>query len=103
MPELSKDVIAFIMLPAGRNGACADLQTLLGGAKEAVEKSRYAKDHPLVTNELVEPHLDPVVNRINHHHIGSEPNSRVKIIFVPSYLFFFQAEVGIRYRSRHSC
>ncbi len=86
MPELTKDVIAFIMVPAWIKGARADLQTLLGGAKEPVEKSSFAKEHPFVTHELVEPHHDPVVNRIKHHHIGSAPNSRVKIIFVPSYL-----------------
>src|SRR5690606_4962866 len=43
-------------------------------------------DCPFVTHELMDPHHDNVINHIKHAGLCNEPNDRVKIIFVPSYL-----------------
>lgn len=72
MPELAKDVIAFIMVPAWIKGPREDL-----GAPT---------DYPFVTHELMDPQNDPTVKMIKHHGLSNSPTSRVKVLFVPSYL-----------------
>ena len=86
MPELTKDVIAFIMVPGWIKGPREDLQAALDGKDAAGKKGDFARECPFVTHELVEPHHDAVVDRIKHQGLCNAPTNRVKIIFVPSYL-----------------
>ena len=71
MPELTRDVIAFIMIPGW-----------IKGPKKTLNSGPY----PFVTHELVEPQYDRVVNHVKYAGLNNGPNDRVKIIFVPSYL-----------------
>ncbi len=86
MPELTKDVIAFIMVPAWIKGPRKDLRPTLSGETGPNPRNSFAEECPFVTHELVEPQHDPVVNRIKHQGFCNSPDERVKIIFVPSYL-----------------
>ena len=71
MPELTKDVIAFIMVPGWISGPRKDLQT----------------PHPsFVTHNLVDPQHDLVMNQLQHLGFTNSKENSVKIIFVPSYL-----------------
>ena len=73
MQELTKDIIAFIMVPGW-----------IKGVKEA--NNNNSDPYPFVTHQLVEPEHDKVVNHIKHTGLKNNPEDRVKIIFVPSYL-----------------
>lgn len=90
LTELTRDVIAFIMVPAWINGPRKDLQQQLSINNaidnEAIQDNNYAEAYPFVTHHLVEPEHDRVVNHIRHSGIQNQPKDRVKIIFVPSYL-----------------
>ena len=76
MPQLSKDVIAFIMVPGWIKGV----------KQEASGHDASQRGCPFVTHELVEPQNDAVMNHIRHLGFCNSEKSRVKIIFVPSYL-----------------
>lgn len=79
MPELTKDVIAFIMVPAWIKGPRTNFQPS-PGSDGAMNETRF------VTHELMEPQHDAVVNHLKHQGIRNLADDRVKIIFVPSYL-----------------
>ncbi|WP_298649987.1 glycogen/starch synthase [uncultured Proteiniphilum sp.] len=85
MPQLTKDVIAFIMVPGWVKGPRKDLQARLCGddPAHAVDSSSQC---PFITHELVEPQHDRVMNQISHLGFCNSAGERVKIIFVPSYL-----------------
>ncbi len=88
--HLTKDVIAFIMVPGWIKGPRKDLQYLLSNkntaANSAPQDNSYAEAYPFTTHELVEPEHDRIVNQIKHSGSHNQPKDRVKIIFVPSYL-----------------
>lgn len=85
MPHLTKDVIAFIMVPGWVKGPRKDLQQrLLENAPLSAED--FSPECPFITHELVEPRHDMVMNRIRHLGFSNAAGERVKIIFVPSYL-----------------
>lgn len=90
LTELTRDVIAFIMVPAWIKGPRKDLQHLLlnnesFNQEELLDKS-YSKAYPFVTHQLFDPEHDRIVNHIRHCGFKNQPTNRVKIIFVPSYL-----------------
>lgn len=70
MPELTKDVIAFIMVPGWVKGPRKD----------------FSRGCPFITHELVDPQHDMVMNHIQRLGFCNSTEERVKIIFVPSYL-----------------
>lgn len=86
MPQLTKDVIAFIMVPGWISGPRKDLQALLLEDNTPPEKNDSSQGCPYVTHQLVDPQHDIVMSRLRHLGICNSPNDRVKIIFVPSYL-----------------
>ena len=86
MPELTKDVIAFIMVPAWIKGPREDLQAALADKSTTGNNGSATIECPFITHELVEPQHDAVMNHIKHQGFCNSPDSRVKIIFVPSYL-----------------
>jgi len=85
MPGVTKDVIAFIMVPGWIKGPRADLQAELRGEKHA-KSSEGNRECPFVTHELMEPEHDNILNQVRHAGFCNLPDERVKIIFVPSYL-----------------
>lgn len=85
MATLTKDVIAFIMVPGWIKGPRKDLQALLT-EKDVAGKKYRSLSCPIVTHEMVEPEQDMVMNQARHLGFFNAENDRVKIIFVPSYL-----------------
>jgi glycosyltransferase involved in cell wall biosynthesis len=85
MPGLTKDVIAFIMVPGWIRGPRTDLQALLRG-ESLPGVSVNGKECPFVTHELMEPEHDSILNQVQHSGFCNNEHERVKIIFVPSYL-----------------
>ncbi|MEA4916247.1 glycogen/starch synthase [Proteiniphilum sp.] len=95
MPELTKDVIAFIMVPGWVKGPRKDLQAWLAednstesGSLSSGNSSglHVSPECPFITHELVDPQHDMVMNQIRHLGFCNAEKERVKIIFVPSYL-----------------
>lgn len=84
MPQLSKDVVAFVMIPAWIKGARKDLQNALNGL--AKNNKAAANQCLAVTHELYEPEHDKIVNYLKYLGFCNSENDRVKVIFVPSYL-----------------
>lgn len=85
MPELTKDIVAFIMVPAWVKGPRKDLQALIAGNLSAEEQTKPSQC-PFVTHELVDPYHDAILNQIHHLGFHNSERERVKVIFVPSYL-----------------
>ncbi|MDO5523345.1 MAG: glycogen/starch synthase [Bacteroidia bacterium] len=85
MPQLSKDVIAFIMIPAWIKGPRKDLQAALF-APEEKRKKKLANDCPYITHQLHDIANDRIVNYLKYLGFCNAENERVKVIFVPSYL-----------------
>ncbi|SEA02841.1 Glycosyltransferase involved in cell wall bisynthesis [Porphyromonadaceae bacterium KH3R12] len=81
MPELTKDVIAFIMVPGWVKGPRKNLQERLSSGEPL-----STGNCPFITHELVEPQHDMVMNQIRRLGFCNDERERVKIIFVPSYL-----------------
>lgn len=90
LTELTRDIIAFIMVPAWIKGPRKDLQQLLSNNNSndplSLQDNVYANSYPFVTHQLIEPEHDRVVNHVRHCGFQNRPEDRVKIIFVPSYL-----------------
>ena len=80
-PDLDKDIIAFIMVPANNAGPRKDVYERIG--KPNYEQSLH---HEFLTHYLHDPDNDPVLKKIYSSGISNEKGSKVKIIFVPSYL-----------------
>ncbi len=78
---LSRTIAAFIMVPAYISGPRHILQQKLIG-----EIHSCVKENPFVTHELVEPWKDPILSDISWLHFTNHPDSKIKLIFVPSYL-----------------
>ncbi len=78
----SKQVVAFILVPAWAKGAREDLQNRLQNGEDTATSLPY----PYLTHELYEPQNDKVCSYLQHLDFVNKPEDRVKIIFVPSYL-----------------
>ncbi len=78
--SLSKECIAFILIPAYHKGPRQDLIDALNN------NTKVGGDEKYLTHCLHYPSSDPVLNSISHNNLTNSSESRVKIIFVPSYL-----------------
>lgn len=78
--QMQKDVIAFIMVPAWIEGPRKDLQDNIKAKK--MERLSY----PNVTHWLKNINHDSVMGQMEYLQMRNEPEDRVKLIFVPSYL-----------------
>ena len=78
--NLKKDCIAFILMPAYHKGPRQDIADILNNNGPANGGDRY------LTHDLHYPSTDPVLLKINANNLHNDPESKVKIIFVPSYL-----------------
>ncbi len=75
--KLTKEVVAYLFVPAGHNGP----------NKELVNKLSIKSDYTTnCTHTLNEPELDPVMKRIRELHLFNKGSDKVKVLFVPSYL-----------------
>lgn len=77
---LSREVVAFVLVPAWSSGARVDLaEKLRGRHSEPIDNS-------FVTHNLVEPWNDRILGAINWFHLTNRKEEPVKVIFVPTYL-----------------
>ncbi len=81
-PELNREVIAFVWVPAWVNAPRADLQARLNTA----QPEATPLPDPIITHSLHNYEQDNVVNQIHYLGLNNEADHRVKIIFIPSYL-----------------
>ncbi len=79
-PGLKKEVIAFIMVPSNQIGPRHDLRRILEGGtdKRGTDK--------LLTHYLHDKDYDPIVQKLQAAGLKNDPEDKVKVIFVPSYL-----------------
>ncbi len=80
--NIQKEIVAFILVPAWIKEPRKDLQNRL---KEKSFKTK-ALPNPFITHELFDSHNDKVLNYLHYLQLLNQKNSKVKIIFVPSYL-----------------
>ncbi len=76
----SKECVAFILMPAYHKGPRQDIIDILNkdGSKNTGDK--------YLTHSLHYPTTDPILKRILENQLDNDQSSKVKIIFVPSYL-----------------
>lgn len=77
----TRQLVAFIMVPAWVKGPRVDLQ-------QALQKpdAKFYTYNRTTTHELHEYYNDSVMGALNWFHMFNQENERVKVIFVPSYL-----------------
>ena len=80
--SLTKEVVAFILIPGDVKEPRADLTERLGKKKKATE----ALPLPFTTHWLNYPHNDKILNYINLLGFTNQPDEKVKVILIPSYL-----------------
>ncbi len=80
--NLGREVVAFILVPAWAKGPRADVQARLQSGTHEVTPL----PDPIITHELHNYDQDNVVNQIHYLNINNNPNDRVKIVYLPSYL-----------------
>lgn len=80
MPDLKKDVVAFIFIPAHHTGPKKDLL-------DRMDSNDFAHNgHKILTHHLQGTESDPIMNRIKQNQLDNDPNKKVKVIFAPVYL-----------------
>ena len=79
--DMKRQVVAFIMVPAWVKSARADLAYSL----KHPESKLYSYNR-ISTHELHDYYNDNVMSALNWFHFHNQPEERVKVIFVPSYL-----------------
>ena len=79
--KLRREVLAYITVPAGNRGPRPDLQAHLADPRSPSTQAQYAHSTHLLEN----PAWDPIVNALKDS-ILTTPESKVKVIFVPTYL-----------------
>ena len=77
---LDKECVAFILMPAYHKGPRHDILDILYNNGQVNTGDRY------LTHSLHYPSSDPVLQRIIANNLDNDQESKVKIIFVPSYL-----------------
>jgi phosphorylase/glycogen(starch) synthase len=78
--KIEKECIAFILIPAYHKGPRLDIVDFLYDKGTLPGADRY------LTHSLHYPASDPVLQRISLNDLNNSAASKVKIIFVPSYL-----------------
>lgn len=79
--ENKRDVLAFILVPAGYKGVNRELVNNLERPYQAVETVL-----PYVTHELSDPQNDPVLRKLGEEQLLNRTEDKVKVFFSPSYL-----------------
>ncbi|MBQ8580458.1 MAG: alpha-glucan family phosphorylase [Alistipes sp.] len=79
--KLEREVLVYITVPAANTGARADLQAHLQDKKNPIDLGQYKYS----THRLEYQQNDQIVNALNGSILTTE-QSKVKVIFVPTYL-----------------
>ena len=80
-PNLTKDAVAFIMIPAHIKGARPELALALNDPNVKFESTNR-----FTTHDLHDYYNDHVMSAIHWYHFKNYKDDRLKIIFVPAYL-----------------
>ncbi len=80
-PDLKRNVLAVVAVPAGNGGPRKDLQRHLTDPASPIDRSLL----PNTTHYLYDQEQDPIVRRMRGTRL-MDPQSRVQLLFVPSYL-----------------
>jgi phosphorylase/glycogen(starch) synthase len=78
--NIERECVAFIMMPAYHKGPRQDIQEYL------YNHGSYPAGDKYLTHSLHYPSTDPVLLRVLGNELSNSSDSKVKIIFVPSYL-----------------
>jgi phosphorylase/glycogen(starch) synthase len=78
--ENKKECVAFILLPAYHKGPRQDIVDVLFNDGPANSGNRY------LTHNLHYPSTDPILLKATANNLNNDNKSKVKLIFVPSYL-----------------
>lgn len=79
--ELNREIIGFILVPAGHHGPSSHLLQNLKDKKNATPLAS-----PYLSHELNDELYDPVLNTIKKNELFNTIDDKVKIFFIPSYL-----------------
>ncbi len=79
--EQSKEIVAFVLIPANTYGPRKDLIEKLNS-----KDPKQILDNPFLTHGLHDLGYDPIINKLQETSLGNEKEDKVKLIFVPSYL-----------------
>lgn len=79
--ENKRNVLAFILVPAGYKGVNRELVNNLERPYQEVETVL-----PYVTHELSDPQNDPVLRKLGEEQLLNRTGDKVKVFFSPSYL-----------------
>ena len=79
--ENKRDILAFILVPAGFKGVNRELVNNLERPYQAVETVL-----PYMTHELSDPQNDPVLRKLGEEQLLNRVEDKVKVFFCPSYL-----------------
>lgn len=81
-PDLKREVLAFILIPAAHHGPRKDVFKNL--QKDNENYTILSNTH--LTHYMNEPEYDPILNRIKSVGLHNSSSDKVKIFFVPCYL-----------------
>uniref|UniRef100_UPI004055AE26 alpha-glucan family phosphorylase n=1 Tax=Alistipes sp. TaxID=1872444 RepID=UPI004055AE26 len=79
--KLDREILAYVTVPAANNGARTDLQAHLQDKKKPIDPAQYMHSTHYLQNQT----WDQISLAIDNS-ILSSPDSKVKVIFVPTYL-----------------
>ncbi|MDE5579255.1 MAG: alpha-glucan family phosphorylase [Alistipes sp.] len=79
--NLDREVLVYITVPAGNRGPRPDLQAHLADASNPIDGGQYKYSTHLLEN----PAGDPIVHALSGSVLATD-DSKVKVIFVPTYL-----------------
>lgn len=82
-PELKREVLAFILIPAGHHGPRKDVFTNL---QEKENENVVVLSNTHITHYLNDPDTDPILNKFKAAGLHNSSSDKVKIFFVPCYL-----------------
>lgn len=80
-----REIVAFIMVPAGVSGRRNELAEKLN-SHTLFENTDCAVLRDYATHPLHDPYNDPIIKELNRLNVDNAPESRVKVVFAPIYL-----------------
>ena len=92
-PDLEREIIAFVLVPAWIDVPRADLQERLARPSCATTPL----PEPFITHTLHNHDQDCVVNQIHYLNLDNQSGSKLKIVFIPSYLTGNDGIVNLSY------
>jgi glycogen phosphorylase/synthase len=89
--DIARECVAYILMPAYHKGPRQDIIDILNNNGQLNGGDRY------LTHSLHYPSTDPVLQKIAANNLLNDEKSKVKIIFVPSYLNGYDGIFNIPY------